>query len=588
MTLVMAYCVLLSATMAAVATVGDYLLRSRRLARRWLWLIAMMLVVPMTAFVMLAPRASESAALSATIAELPLVNAARVEATPVEAASSWLPVTDVALTLIWAGASVLLFTAIGIGRWRVAREKARARRGRVQGHEVLLTSDLGPAVAGVRQPMVFVPDWVVALDDSSQRLLLAHEVEHARRRDTAVLMAGAALNALLPWNPVVWWMARRLRVAVELDCDARVLESYPDVRRYADLLLVAAGKPRFTSRFLAAHFGEHASDLERRIDAMTNRRWKIRSFVLASVAAAGLAMASCEAPRPEPVAPLPTTEKEVPAAITTGVRSGSAELADVVKRCASGAKTGCQLSVIVRSSEGKEMARFAGEVPVAQLSEGSIQSIEVEKAACGTSTCSLIWITLKPGELLKKESVASNELRPGGEMVELRIDDQKLARRRKYELFDKVRVLLSDSSPVRVYDAELRLDSSAAPMRVSGKIEVVPLVEGPRVVLRDSARARIYLRNDSATRARISLRDESAPTVMPNVVIYSSTGAVVREIAADVTRINSKSPLGDIKSDDIDAIEVLKGSACASGSSLGCPLVKITLKPGREQAYRKR
>src|SRR4029450_12968452 len=155
-----------------------------------------------------------------------------------------------------------------IGRWRVSREKARARRGRVQGHEVLLTSDLGPAVAGVRQPMVFVPDWVVALDDSSQRLLLAHEVEPARRRDTAVLMAGAALNALLPWNPVVWWMARRLRVAVELDCDARVLESYPDVRRYADLLLVAAGKPRFTSRFLAAHFGEHASDLERRIDAM--------------------------------------------------------------------------------------------------------------------------------------------------------------------------------------------------------------------------------------------------------------------------------------------------------------------------------
>jgi hypothetical protein len=98
----------------------------------------------------------------------------------------------------------------------------------------------------------------------------------------------------------------------------------------------------------------------------------------------------------------------------------------------------------------------------------------------------------------------------------------------------------------------------------------------------------MYLRNDSPTRARISLRDESAPPVMPNVVIYSSAGAVVREIAADVTRINSTSPLGDIKSDDIDAIEVLKGSACASESSLGCPLVKITLKPGREQAYRKR
>ena len=587
MTLVMAYCVLLSATVAAIATVGDYLLRSRRLASRWLWLIAMMLVVPMTAFVMLAPLASEPAGLSAAIAELPLVSAARVEATPVEAASSWLPVTDVALTLIWIGASVLLFTAIGIGRWRVSRERARARRGRVHGHEVLLTSDLGPAVAGVRQPMVFVPEWVVALDDSSQRLLLAHEVEHARRRDTAVLMAGAALNALLPWNPVVWWMARRLRVAVELDCDARVLESYPDVRRYADLLLVAAGKPRFTSRFLAAHFGEHASDLERRIDAMTNRRWKVRSVVLASVAAAGLVMASCEAPRPEPVAPLPTTEKEVPAAITTGIRSGSAELADLVKRCASGAKTGCQLSVIVRSNEGKELGRFAGEVPVAHVSEGSIQSIEVEKAACGTSMCSLIWITLKPGELLKKASGTSNELRKGLEWVELRVDSQQLARR-KYELLDKVRVASSDSSRVRIENAELRLDSSANPMRVVGKIEVVPLVERPRVVLRDTARTRIILRNDSANRARIQLRDESAPTVMPNVKIYSSTGALVREIAGEVTRISDRSALGDIKPDDIATIEVYKGNSCLASASVGCPLVKITLKPGREQAYRKR
>ena len=286
MTLVMAYCVLLSAALGAATMVFDHVLRSRRVSTRRLWLTALVLVLPVTGVVMFVPDAETLPAVSAEV-ELPLIQESTATLSIAEPAVTWLAFSDVTLTALWIASSVLLFAAILFGRWRVAREKRRARAGIVQGHDVLLTRDLGPAVAGIRKPVVFVPDWVVALDDASQRLLLAHEVEHVRRRDTGMLMTGAALTALVPWNPVAWWLARRRRIAVELDCDARVLAAHPDVRRYADLLLVAAGKPRFTSRFLAAHFGEHISDLERRIDAMTNKNLRGRPLALATAAAAG-------------------------------------------------------------------------------------------------------------------------------------------------------------------------------------------------------------------------------------------------------------------------------------------------------------
>jgi TonB family protein len=172
----------------------------------------------------------------------------------------------------------------------------------VNGHEVLLTEQLGPAVAGAGRPVILLPRWVLALDARSCELLLAHEFEHVKQGDTRLLLTGAVITALMPWNPVAWWISRRLRLAVEQDCDARVLKTHPDVRRYADLLLMAAGRPG-VSTLLAAHFGEHRSDLDRRIQAMTDRTFRWRPTLVAATIAGVLLVASCEAPRPEPLAP---------------------------------------------------------------------------------------------------------------------------------------------------------------------------------------------------------------------------------------------------------------------------------------------
>jgi beta-lactamase regulating signal transducer with metallopeptidase domain len=93
---------------------------------------------------------------------------------------------------------VLLLLTIAYGQRRLAGERRRSSHVRLNGHEVLLTENLGPAVAGIGHPVVFMPRWVLALDEASQRLLLEHELEHARRRDTTLLLGGAVTAAMLP------------------------------------------------------------------------------------------------------------------------------------------------------------------------------------------------------------------------------------------------------------------------------------------------------------------------------------------------------------------------------------------------------
>lgn len=132
-----------------------------------------------------------------------------------------------------------------------------------------------------------------------QRLALAHECEHLHARDPLLLAAAWIAAALIPWNPAVWWMLARLRLAVELDCDARVLRRGAAPRSYGALLIeLAAGRSGLRAGALA--FAEPPSHLERRLLAMTSHPSRfplLRGSALAVVAALAL-LAACDAPLP--------------------------------------------------------------------------------------------------------------------------------------------------------------------------------------------------------------------------------------------------------------------------------------------------
>jgi hypothetical protein len=126
--------------------------------------------------------------------------------------------------------------------------------------------------------------------------VLAHEEEHVRARDHLLLGGACVVVALMPWHPAAWWSLARLRLALELDCDARVLRRGAHARSYGEMLIDLAGQCS-GFRVGATALADKTSHLERRLHAMrptTTRFTPLRIAVLC--AAAGLSLAAaCEA-----------------------------------------------------------------------------------------------------------------------------------------------------------------------------------------------------------------------------------------------------------------------------------------------------
>ena len=568
MTLVMAYVILIAASISACAVVLESVLRSRGLAGRWIWVTALGLTALATVLTMVVPRPSVTE-VSGLLIETPLMvsseGVAKISSkSPVVSWDALFTTVDRFLPAVWGFASIVLLIAIGVGQRRLRRERMLSRAAELAGHRVLLTEATGPAVAGIREPVVFVPHWVLALDEPSQRLLLTHEMEHVKRRDTAVLFTGALAIAVLPWNPAVWWMVRRLRLAVEQDCDARVLAVHPGVRRYADLLLMAASRHGLASRLLAAHFGEHTSDLMRRIEAMTSReRFPWRRIAGATLAASALIVVACETPRPDPVAPIRVLS-ETPAAA-----GAVEEKAYVESRKVSDEANG--LIVFVLASDGSQLGRYAGEIPVADLPADGIQRIKAEEGR--------IWITLKPGRAL---NVKTTELLKAAHKI-LTASDSSTFKVSEMEI-------VGDKSTMLMSDAKLTALSGVLPgtVSVSGSA-----VETKIAAIREDSSA-VYTSSNPVVEQEVPqptvrIRDwKRLSEPMPNILVRRADGSELRRFIAESARANEKSPIDELKSDDIAAIEVYKGRSCPSSANIGCPLIVITLKAGRDQAYRPR
>lgn len=184
------------------------------------------------------------------------------------------------LTLLAAGLwaiSTLGFLAVLLrARLALARERAGWSADRVQDRDVLVADGLGPAVTGAFRPRIVLPTWVLALPERQVRMILAHEEEHVRAGDVPLLSVAVALVAAMAWNPVGWWLLHRLRGAIEVDCDRRVLRRERDPAAYGESLLAVAGRAGPTSRtrrptLALAAFIEAPHTLERRILTMTAR-----------------------------------------------------------------------------------------------------------------------------------------------------------------------------------------------------------------------------------------------------------------------------------------------------------------------------
>lgn len=286
---------LFAALLGVAALAVERALRTTGRQARGVWLAALVCAIGWTA---VAPTISSVISRFTHVdARTPIASAGAAITTVAAAANfapaSWVTYLDLPLVALWALASLVLLARLAWAMRALSRMERAADRSVIDGMPVLVTESIGPAVFGTRRARVLVPRWLLELDAPLRELVLRHEQEHCRARDPQLTLTVAVALVLMPWNAGVWWIAQRLRLAVELDCDARVLRVAQDAERYSKLLLFIAQRQSIVR--LAPMLAESNSHLGRRIAAMNAHRpinFRARLALFAIVAAGALALST--------------------------------------------------------------------------------------------------------------------------------------------------------------------------------------------------------------------------------------------------------------------------------------------------------
>lgn len=260
------YALVVSALIALGAWWAEESLRSLGRSGRWVWVLAMLSSVLIPLWAWLRPIVYASPEATPAAGFIPL---APIVVGPAEMQSSGISL-DVYVAAGWA-----VLTAVAVFRLvraylHLQSMRREWRRTVVWGESVYVTRDLGPAVFGLRRGAILMPEWALELEGRIQHLMLLHEREHLKAGDVKLVAMGHLLVLSQPWNLALLWQWRRLREAVEVDCDGRVLQRDPDARSYGALLL-EVGRRRAMPQ-LALAFAEPRTFLERRIDLLTRAR----------------------------------------------------------------------------------------------------------------------------------------------------------------------------------------------------------------------------------------------------------------------------------------------------------------------------
>ncbi len=302
-----------TALLGVSALFAEAALRSARRPTRLPWLVAMAASVTWPVIAPIARRLLPVDDSSFSVATLPSI---QVISDQLPATLTWPVRLDVLLLVVWALASATMLARLTRALVHLARIRRTSLPRVVDGVSVLVSESVGPAVVGVVQPSVILPAALLELDAPLRRLVLRHEEEHCRARDPWVVIGSAAALVLVPWNLPLWWIVRRARLALEVDCDARVLATETNTTQYGKLLLLISQRQGATP--FAPMLAASRSHLERRITAMlpiraSGRRTKIVVALLGTVVAGMAACTSRIADVASPTASIAASPTIVPA-----------------------------------------------------------------------------------------------------------------------------------------------------------------------------------------------------------------------------------------------------------------------------------
>lgn len=295
------YVLAFSLAITSVAYIAEHVGALPRAGSRWIWTAAMAISVMIpTAFAWQSLGSMpEYATGGATLART---------APAADTSARWVMVSggvrgrgvvsDAGIEAIWLALSVQLFAWWAMTQMRLRKHARSWMPANVAGCRVLLSDSAGPAVVGVLRARIVAPQWLVDMPRRKQDIVLAHEEEHIMAGDPLLLATALALLVVMPWNLPLWYQLARLRCAIEVDCDARVLRRGIGVIEYGGVLL-DIGSRGAIDRSFGAGIGIALSFLEQRVRIMLqprHRYWRWMGVCVGGLASGCVAVASILAP----------------------------------------------------------------------------------------------------------------------------------------------------------------------------------------------------------------------------------------------------------------------------------------------------
>jgi beta-lactamase regulating signal transducer with metallopeptidase domain len=548
-TTLMLYALAVGVLVAVGAVVLDRAARAAKLPQRFTWLGALALLAALTLAAPWRMAPVASAAVSEQSSSVAIGEAVTLPAAPwhertlsglqstfaggISAVGAQVPTSvDRALGAAWGVSALLMLALLVYLLLRLDVQRRRWPRAQLLGTAVRVGDREGPAVYGLFTPDIVIPRALLTRSASDQALVLAHEDEHRRAHDPLLLATAAALVALMPWHPIAWWCVSRLRLATELDCDARVLRRGVSTRQYGEVLLtLAASLPAVPRAAHALGLFDSRRHLERRLLAMTTPFARRSPVTVGSFALVGAVLfaAACNT--------------DVP----TAAEVRDADVTAVTKTLGLPSEPGAITYVVdeLRISEVEARAIPAGE----------IASIEVLRAA-GEGRANEVRILTRKGSAAR------------GELVEVPVEGLSELKKVAFT------IERADSSMLRRGE------------RVRGTADSIAL-QGDTIVL--SGNARVMLRKDGTAGdtvrevvvGRPLMIEERAKEGQVIVRGTQSASAAQPLIIIDGVIATVPNALQNIKPDQIDKIEVIKGDAAKLlyGTRGADGVIKVTTKP---------
>src|SRR5438874_3194931 len=308
----MLYSIVVSLLIGLAALALERSAQLRQRPARWLWATSMVAslailfmpstasvpIIPSTASVQIAETTRADRATSPEVLAPPQTTAIETSrfTLPVIGADET-PLSNRVSTLLewaWRMASIALVLVILASAAHLSWRRRRWDRGHMAGTAVYISEDCGPAVVGFLRPHIVVPRWLTKLSPDAQEVVMAHERSHLGAYDTQLLTIAVCLVACMPWNPVLWWQLRRLRLAIETDCDARVLSLGYPVARYSETLIAVGERHSACYTMAMARYGSK-SFLEQRIQNMLRKKTRHARVSALALGCLGIGLAVCAA-----------------------------------------------------------------------------------------------------------------------------------------------------------------------------------------------------------------------------------------------------------------------------------------------------